>query len=120
MSVSIKRFSWWAAVLFAVTLPITFNWMFENLGGYVVEWMYYSNYRDLLSLVFLLTAFLIGWLMTKPSRYLGMRFTFAFVSILACVLAALGPRPMCEEKKFFSVLGAERPKQVVDYSSCEG
>ena len=119
MSPQIKRVRWWVAVVFATTLPITFNWSVENMGGYLTEWMYYGNYRDLLSLVFLLTAFLIGWLMSKPSDYLGLRFTFAFISIIVCLLAAIAPRPTCEEKIFFRALGAEMPTQVANKAGCD-
>src|SRR5262249_52765099 len=119
MSPQIKHIRWWVAVVFATTLPFTFNWSIENLGGYLTEWMYYGNYRDLLSLVFLATAFLIGWLMTKPSNFLGLRFAFAFVSIIVCVLAAIAPRPTCEEKIFLHALGSEKNTQFSNRTGCD-
>lgn len=106
-------------MVLATTLSFTVNWSIENLGGYLTEWMYYGNYRDLLSLVFLATAFLIGWLMTKPSDYLGLRFTFAFVSIIVCLLAAIAPRPTCDEKIFLRTLGSERPAHIAKGFGCE-
>jgi hypothetical protein len=119
MSPHIKRFRWWVAVVFAATLPLTFNWSLENFGGYLTEWMYYGNYRDLHSLVFLVTAFLVGWLMTKPSAYLGLRFSFAFISIIVCLLAAIAPRPMCEEKIYLRALGTDKPVQVANGAGCD-
>ncbi|NRR32409.1 hypothetical protein HSX11_19770 [Oxalobacteraceae bacterium] len=120
MSPQIKRLRWWVAVVLAATLPITFSWALEKLGGYVTEWMYYGNYRDLMSLVFLTTAFLIGWLMTKPSEYLGLRFTFAFVSIIVCLLAAIAPRPTCEEKIFFAAIGTDKRALAPNPTGCDG
>lgn len=120
MSPQLKRIRWWVAVVLAATLPITMNWCLENLGGYVTEWMYYGNYRDLMSLAFLVTAFLLGWLMTKPSGYLGLRFSFAYVSIVVCVLAAIAPRPTCEEKIFFDAIGSAKSARTVNPTGCDG
>jgi hypothetical protein len=119
MVAPIKRISWWVAVVLAVMLPFSFDWTLKNLGGYVTGWIFYGSYRDLLSLVFLLTALLIGWLMTKPSEYIGLRFTFAFVSIIVCLLAAIAPRPMCEEKVFLKAMGAKQSTQIVYKDNCE-
>jgi len=119
MSPQIKRIRWWVAVVLATTLPFTFSWLTENLGGYLTDWMYYGNYRDLLSLVFLATAFLIGWLMTRPTNYLGLRFTFAFLSIIVCLLSAIAPRPTCEEKIFLRAIGSSKTTRVVNGAGCD-
>lgn len=114
-----KSLRWWMAVLFAATLPVTVSWLIENTGGHFTEWMYYGTYRDIQSLVFLLTAGLIAWLMTRPSGYLGLRFTVAFLTIIGCLLAALAPRPTCEEKVVLRALGAKKPAPVASPTGCD-
>lgn len=110
---------WWSAVLVATTLPFTFNELLVNFGGNITDWMYYGNYRDLISLVLLLSAGLVGWLMYKPSAYPGARFAFSAIVIVIYLLGAIMPRPTCEEKIFLGKWeGSATTQQTSSIGGC--
>ena len=110
---------WWPLTGIVATLPLIVNWSILNLGGYVTDWIYYGDYRDLFSLSFLASAILYPWLMTKQSRFLSLRFTSSFVLILAYLFAAFLPRPMCPERVMLGPTAKIAPRDADDAYSCE-
>ena len=111
-----KLFFWWLATIAAVMFPLTVNWTIENLGGYFIDRMYYGNYRDILSLCFLASAFSFVWLMWLPSKLFGLRFTVSSIVLVVYLLAAMLPRPTCDEFIYLNAPGHSHQKML---SQCE-
>jgi len=99
-----KLFFWWLATITAVMFPLVANWIIENFGGYFIDRMDYGNYRDILSLCFLASAFSFAWLMSRPSKLFGLRFTVSFIVLVVYLLAAMLPRPSCDEFIYLNTL----------------
>lgn len=107
----VKQLAWWLALLLAAGLPALVDGIVRGFGGHVAESMDYSDYRDGLSLAFVISAVMVLLLLQRPSRCLGLRFSFGFLLTVAWLAAALLPRPTCTERLYLGKQGVAAPQR---------
>lgn len=114
-----KLIFWWLAIALAISLPITFEWMLKNFGGYVTARMYYSNFRTLLSFVSIFAIILVVWLMRLPSSYRELRIAVAVSITIVYLLVAIAPVSTCEEYIELGKLGKNSGEHTSAKNMCD-
>ncbi|RZJ55953.1 MAG: hypothetical protein EON49_18755 [Acidovorax sp.] len=80
--------------------------------------MYYGNYRDALSVCFLVSAALVAGLLRMPRRHAGLRGIGGLIFVTLWLLAAALPRPNCPEAVWLGKHGVTVPDGAAEVASC--
>lgn len=95
---ALPQLKWWLSLAGSVALPALVDQGLRRWGGHFVPWIYYSDYRDWLSLAWVVSAVLVVWVLQQATRAWQLRFLFGSVLVVIWLLAAALPRPTCEER----------------------